>query len=66
MKNFAEHTSEFKQVKKISKSKFGTDAWKKGVIDKDGDFAELDSLHEWLRLNDEDDIEKQQKQKKRN
>jgi len=54
MKNFAEHSSEFKQVKKISKSKFGTDAWNKGVIDNDGDFAELDSLHEWLRLNDEE------------
>jgi type I restriction enzyme M protein len=54
MKNFAEYSSEFKQVRKISKSKFGIDTWDKGVIDNDGDFAELDTLYEWLRLNDEE------------
>ena len=43
-----------KQVKKISKSKFGTNEWKKGIVDANGDFADLDVLHEWLRLNDDE------------
>ena len=54
MKNFSEYSSEFNQAKKISKSKFGTDEWTKGIVDENGDFADLDVLHEWLRLNDEE------------
>ena len=49
-----QHSSEFKQVKKISKSKFGTNEWEKGIVDANGDFADLDVLHEWLRLNDDE------------
>lgn len=58
MENFSEYSSEFNQAKKISKSKFGTDEWNKGIIDENDYFAYLDILHEWLRLNNEEAIAK--------
>ena len=51
MKVFPESSSEFKQAKTITKSKFGTNEWNTGVEDDKGDFSELDTLHEWLRLS---------------
>ena len=46
------YTPEYEQVKEIKRSTFGTAPWEKGVQD-DGDiFAELDLLHDYLRLVD--------------
>jgi type I restriction enzyme M protein len=46
------YTQEYEQIKEIKRSTFGTVPWEKGLQD-DGDiFAELDLLHEYLRLVD--------------
>ena len=52
MDAFQESSSEYKQVKAITKSSFGTKPWTTGVEDESGDFAELDAMYEWLRLNE--------------
>lgn len=52
METFSENSSEYKQVKAITKSSFGTKPWITGIEDENGDFAELDALYEWLRLNE--------------
>jgi type I restriction enzyme M protein len=52
MEAFPESSSEYKQAKSITKSKFVTYEWTTGVEDENGDFSELDSLYEWLRLNE--------------
>ena len=52
MEAFPESSSEYKQAKSITKSKFGTNEWTTGVEDENGDFSELDTLYEWLRLNE--------------
>ncbi len=52
MESFPESSSEYKQAKSITKSKFGTNEWTTGVEDENGDFSELDTLYEWLRLNE--------------
>ena len=50
---YPELTMEYKQAKAIAKTTFGVREWKKGVVDEDGLFAELDVLHEWLRMDSE-------------
>jgi len=46
------YTPEYEQIKEIKRSTFGTAPWEKGVQD-DGDiFADLDFLHDYLRLVD--------------
>ena len=46
------YTPEYEQAQEIKRSTFGTAPWEKGVQD-DGDiFAELDLLHDYLRLVD--------------
>lgn len=50
METFDRNSSEYKQAKAIAKTTFGTKEWLTGIQDEDGDFAELDNLHEWLRL----------------
>jgi type I restriction enzyme M protein len=52
MEAFPESSSEYKQGKSITKTKFGTNEWTTGVEDENGDFSELDTLYEWLRLNE--------------
>ena len=52
MADFPENSSQYNQVKAITKSAFGTKPWTTGVEDENGDFAELDALYEWLRLNE--------------
>ena len=57
-KSFSESSSEYKQAKSITKSKFGTNEWTTGVEDENGDFSELDTLYEWLRLNEAEEAAK--------
>ena len=52
MKSFSENTLEYKQAKSITKSKFGTSEWTVGIQDENDYFSELDTLYEWLRLNE--------------
>ena len=52
MEAFSESSSEYKRAKSITKSKFGTNEWITGIEDENGDFSELDTLYEWLRLNE--------------
>jgi type I restriction enzyme M protein len=52
MESFPGSSSEYKQAKSITKSKFGSNEWTTGVEDENGDFSELDTLYEWLRLNE--------------
>ncbi len=48
------YTPEYEQARGIKRASFGTAPWDKGVQD-DGDiFAELDLLHDYLRLIDEE------------
>ena len=47
---FEEDAPKYKQAWAIAKTTFGARDWDKGVQDEDGLFAELDLLHEWLRL----------------
>ena len=54
LKAFPENTPEHRQARAIRKSGFGTDPWREGVRDADELFAELDVLHRWLRLSDEE------------
>ena len=53
LKTFRGNSPEYKQAKAIAKTTFGVREWKKGVVDEDGLFAELDVLHEWLRMDSE-------------
>ena len=53
LKTFRGNSPEYKQAKAIAKTTFGVREWKKGVVDEDGLFAELDVLHEWLRRDSE-------------
>jgi hypothetical protein len=46
------YTPEYEQVREIKRSTFGTAPWKKGVHDDEELFAELDVLHDYLRLVD--------------
>lgn len=52
MNSFSENTVEYKQAKSITKSKFGTGEWTVGIQDENDYFSELDTLYEWLRLNE--------------
>jgi type I restriction enzyme M protein len=52
MGSFSENTVEYKQAKSITKSKFGTSEWAVGIQDENDYFSELDTLYEWLRLNE--------------
>lgn len=45
---------EHRQAKRIKKTSFGSDPWTAGVDDPDELFAELDVLHAYLRLSDEE------------
>jgi type I restriction enzyme M protein len=47
-------TPEYEQIKDIKRSTFGTAPWEKGVQDEGDIFAELDFLHDYLRLVDEE------------
>jgi type I restriction enzyme M protein len=58
MEAFSDSSSEYKQAKYITKSKFGTNEWTSGVDDENGDFSELDKLYEWLRLNEAEETTK--------
>jgi type I restriction enzyme M protein len=51
MADISESSPQYNQVKSITKSSFGTKPWTTGVEDENGDFAELDALYEWLKLN---------------
>jgi type I restriction enzyme M protein len=44
------YTPEYEQIKEIKRSTFGTALWKKSVQDNGDIFAELDLLHDYLRL----------------
>ena len=44
---------EYKQAKSITKKNFGVNPWTTGIIDENGDFEELDTLHQWICLNDD-------------
>ena len=46
------YTPEYEQVKGIKRASFGTAPWQKGVQDAGELFAELDVLHDYLRLVD--------------
>lgn len=46
------YTPEYEQAKEIKRATFGTAPWKKGVRDDGELFAELDVLHDYLRLVD--------------
>jgi len=58
MNSFSENTVEYKQAKSITKSKFGTGEWTVGIQDENDYFSELDTLYEWLRLNETEGIAK--------
>jgi type I restriction enzyme M protein len=58
MNSFSENTVEYKQAKSITKSKFGTSEWTVGIQDENDYFSELDTLYEWLRLNEAEGIAK--------
>ena len=58
MEAFPEGSSEHRQAKSITKSKFGTNEWTTGVEDENSDFSELDTMYEWLRLNEAEGIAK--------
>ncbi len=46
------YTPEYEQVKEIKRGGFGNASWEKGVRDDGELFAELDVLHDYLRLTD--------------
>ena len=47
-------TPEHEQVKQVGKTTFGSRKWEKGREDEEGLFEELDILHEYLQLTDEE------------
>jgi type I restriction enzyme M protein len=53
MDRFHSTSREYKQAKSITKKKFGVNPWTTGIIDENGDFEELDTLHQWICLNDD-------------
>ena len=58
MNSFSENTVEYKQAKSITKSKFGISEWAVGIQDENDYFSELDTLYEWLRLNEAEGVAK--------
>jgi type I restriction enzyme M protein len=54
LKTFPEHTPEHRQARTIRKTTFGTEPWQTGVRDPDELFAELDVLHQWLHLSNDE------------
>lgn len=58
MENFDDNSSEFKQAKAITKAGFENKEWFPGTKDENGDFAELDKLHEWLLLSQKANLAK--------
>ena len=50
MDAFPQDAPEYEQARAIAKTTFGAREWNEGVADEDGMFAELDLLHQWLRL----------------
>ena len=54
LKDFPMFTDEYEQANRISKTRFGTEPWQKGMADEDGLFAELDVLYDYLHLSDEE------------
>ncbi len=46
------YTPEYEQANSIKRASFGTGPWRKGLRDDNDIFAELDALHDYLRLVD--------------
>lgn len=58
LKEFSPDSDEYAQARQITKTRFGTRDWKKGVIDEEGFFADLDVLYDYLHLTDEQSTRK--------
>ena len=56
--DYTEGSPEHERAKSITKTKFGTDNWIKNIRDKEGLFAELDILYDYLRQMTQETIQK--------